>query len=128
MSDDGALSNSLMSGTTPRSAANNVLISCACATSTNAAFNTAYENLAGFPATNATYAAEAYDAANAIIKAMSQLTSISRGGIVAKLKSSGFSFKGITKTIKFQSNGNIAGSAIYVNQVVNGVIKQLGLE
>ncbi len=128
MSDDGALSNSLISGTTPRSAANNVLISCACATSTNAAFNVAYDNLAGFPATNATYAAEAYDAANVIIKAMSQLTTISRGGIVAKLKSSGFSFKGITKTIKFQHNGNISGSAIYVSKVVNGVIKQLGLE
>jgi branched-chain amino acid transport system substrate-binding protein len=128
MSDDGALSSSLVSGTTPHSAANNVLISCACASSTNAAFNTAYENLAGFPATNATYAAEAYDAANAIIKAMSQLTTITRGGIVAKLKARTFTSVGITKTIKFQSNGNISGSAIYVTQVVNGVLKQLGLE
>lgn len=128
MSDDGALSTSLISGTTPRSAANGVYISCACATSTNKAFNTAYDNLAGFPATNATYAAEAYDAANAIIKAMSQLTSISRGGILTKLKARTFSFVGITKTIKFQANGNISGSAIYVSQVVNGAIKQLGLE
>jgi hypothetical protein len=34
----------------------------------------------------------------------------------------------MTKVIKFQANGNIAGSAIYVNQVKNGVIVQLGLE
>ncbi len=38
------------------------------------------------------------------------------------------SYKGMTKTVKFQSDGNIAGSAIFVNQVQNGKIVQLGLE
>ena len=37
-------------------------------------------------------------------------------------------YKGLTKTIHFQAYGNIAGSAIYVNQVKNGKIVQLGLE
>jgi branched-chain amino acid transport system substrate-binding protein len=38
------------------------------------------------------------------------------------------SYKGMTKIVKFQTNGNIAGSAIFVNKVTNGTIKQLGLE
>ena len=38
------------------------------------------------------------------------------------------SYMGLTKTISFKANGNIAGTAIYVNQVQNGNLVQLGLE
>ena len=126
MSGDGALSPALIQGTTPASAANGVLLTCACASSTNSKFNKAYSALSHFSAANATYAPESYDAANAIINAMKSLKKVTRAGIVSALHK--LSYKGMTKTVKFQSNGNIAGSAIFVNQVKSGTIVQLGLE
>ncbi|HET9089986.1 MAG TPA: branched-chain amino acid ABC transporter substrate-binding protein [Acidimicrobiales bacterium] len=126
MSGDGSLSPALIQGTTPASAANGVLLTCACASSTNPKFNKAYQGLAHFSAANATYAPESYDATNAIINAMKHLKKITRAGIVAELHK--LTFKGMTKIVKFQKDGNIAGSAIFVNQVKNGKIVQLGLE
>lgn len=126
MSGDGALSPALIQGTTPASAANGVLLTCACASSSNTRFNSAYKALAHFSAANATYAPESYDAANAIINAMKSLKKVTRAGIVAALHK--LTYVGMTKRIKFQGNGNIAGSAIFVNQVKSGGIVQLGLE
>ena len=126
MSGDGSLSPTLITNTTPASAANGVLLTCACSSSTNAAFNKAYQALAHFSAANATYAPESYDATNAIINAMKHLKKVTRAGIVAELHK--LVWKGMTKVIRFQKNGNIAGSAIFVNQVKNGKIVQLGLE
>jgi len=126
MSGDGALSPALIQGTTPAAAANNVLLTCACASSTNKAFNSAYQGLSHFSASNATYAPESYDAANAIINAMKSLKKVTRAGIVSALHK--LSYKGMTKLIKFQTDGNISGSAIFVNKVESGTIVQLGLE
>jgi branched-chain amino acid transport system substrate-binding protein len=129
MSGDGSLSPALIQGTTPASAANNVLLTCACASSTNKKFNSAYQALSHFSAANATYAPESYDATNAIIHAMLNAWKhhkVTRSGVVASLHK--LSYKGMTKLIKFQSDGNIAGAAIYVNQVKSGSIVQLGLE
>lgn len=126
MSGDGSLSPALIQGTTPASAANGTLLTCACASSTNKKFNRAYQALAHFSAANATYAPESYDSANAIINAMKHLKKITRAGIVAELHK--LSFKGMTKLVKFQKSGNISGSAIFVNKVENGKIVQLGLE
>jgi branched-chain amino acid transport system substrate-binding protein len=131
MSGDGSLSPALIQGTTPAAAANNVLLTCACASSTNKKFNAAYQGLAHFSAANATYAPEAYDATNAIIQAMKNSLSkhvktVTRANVVKALHK--LVYKGMTKLIKFQSNGNIAGAAIYVNQVKSGKVVQLGLE
>jgi branched-chain amino acid transport system substrate-binding protein len=126
MSGDGALSPALIQGTTPASAANGVLLTCACATSTNTKFNKAYQTLSHFSAANATYAPESFDATNAIINAMKTLKRVTRAGIVSALHR--LAYKGMTKVVKFQKNGNIAGSAIFVNKVNNGSISQLGLE
>ena len=126
MSGDGSDSNALIAGTTPASAASGVLLSCACAVSQNSSFNKAFQNLANFSSSNATYAPESYDAANVIIAAMKKLKKITRSALVAELHK--ISYKGLTKLIKFQKNGNIAGSAIYVNQVKSGKVVQLGLE
>jgi len=126
MSGDGSLSPALIQGTTPASAANGVLLTCACASSTNSKFNAAYKQLSHFSAANATYAPESYDAANAIINAIKSLKHVTRAGIVTALHK--LSYKGMTKLVKFQSDGNIAGSAIFVNQVKSGAIVQLGLE
>src|SRR5664280_2760933 len=113
MSGDGSLSPALIQGTTPASAANNVSLTCACASSTNSKFNSAYKQLSHFSAANATYAPESYDATNAIINAMKTLKHVTRAGIVAALHK--LSYKGMTKLVKFQKDGNIAGSAIFVN-------------
>ncbi|HEV3187813.1 MAG TPA: branched-chain amino acid ABC transporter substrate-binding protein [Acidimicrobiales bacterium] len=126
MSGDGSDSSALITGTTPASAANGVLLSCACAVSQNSSFNKAFQNLANFSSSNATYAPESYDATNVIIAAMKKLKHITRSAVVAELHK--ISYKGITKTIKFQKDGNIAGAAIYVNQVTSGKVVQLGLE
>ncbi len=126
MSGDGSDSPALVQGTTPASAANGVLLSCACAVSTNKAFNRGFQALSNFSAATATYAPESYDATNTIIAAMKKLKKITRAGLVAELHK--IVYKGITKVIRFQPNGNIAGSAIYVNQVKNGKLVQLGLE
>ena len=126
MSGDGSDTTALIQGTTPASAANGVYLTCACAASTNHAFNRAYQRLAHFSAANATYGPEAYDATNVIINAIKHLKKVTRAGIVAELHK--LAFKGMTKVVRFQKDGNIAGSAIFVNQVVNGNIKQLGLE
>ncbi len=126
MSDDGSLSPALIQGTTPASAANGVYLTCACSSSTDQSFNRQYQALAHFSAANATYAPESYDATNVIIKAMTSLKKITRAAVVKALRT--IVMKGITKVIRFQKNGNIAGSAIYVNQVKNGKIVQLGLE
>jgi branched-chain amino acid transport system substrate-binding protein len=124
MSDDGSDSPALIQGTTPASAANNVLMSCACAASTNTKFNKAFQNLSNFA--ESTYSPEAYDATNVIIAAMKAVKKITRAAIVAELHK--ISYKGITKTLKFQKNGNISGSAIYVSEVKSGKVVQLGLE
>lgn len=130
MSGDGSLSPALIQGTTPASAANGVLLTCACASSTNKKFNQAYQALSHFSAANATYAPESFDAANAIIYTMKWLAShhkkINRANITSQLHK--ISYQGMTKTIKFQSDGNIAGSAIFVNKVTGNTITQLGLE
>jgi branched-chain amino acid transport system substrate-binding protein len=133
MSGDGSLSPALIQGTTPASAANNVLLTCACASSTNKKFNSAYQALSHFSAANATYAPESYDATNAIITAMKNAwpktghnKKVTRAAVVKALHK--LVYHGMTKLIKFQSDGNIAGAAIYVNQVKNGTIVQLGLE
>ena len=57
---------------------------------------------------------------------MKSLKKVTRAGIVSALHK--LSYKGMTKVVKFQTNGNIAGSAIFVNQVKSGTIVQLGLE
>ena len=37
-------------------------------------------------------------------------------------------WKGLAKTIRFQANGNVVGGTIFVNQVRNGKIVQIGPE
>jgi branched-chain amino acid transport system substrate-binding protein len=76
-----------------------------------------------------TYSPEAYDAANLIIDAMSKAEKnggISRTTILTALNQE--DFKGITTTIKFQSDGEVVPSNLIVNlfQQKNGAIVGLG--
>lgn len=134
MSGDGSDTDSLISGTNPPSAANGVYASCGCAvlgdTKADKAFAAGFTKLAKFPP--AIYSAESYDATNTIIDELKILASspkgtaaITRAAVVNGLHK--ISFVGLTKTVSFEPNGNIAGNYIYVNQVQNGKFVQLGL-
>lgn len=94
-------------------------------------FGTAFKAKAGFPVGE--YSPESFDATNAIINAMLTLykagkltggTSGIRKAIVTELHK--LSWVGITKTVKFKTNGNISGGTIFIYQVKSGKIVQLG--
>ena len=126
MSDDGSLDPHYVSeaGT---GVANGTLISCACADlskDTSAqTFIKDFKKVAGFAV--GTYSAESYDATNTIIDVMKGLSKVTRSSIVKGLKT--VSYSGITKTVHFQANGDIKGTAVYVYKVKRGAIVQLGL-
>lgn len=134
MSGDGSDSDALVTSTNPHSAANGVFASCACAvlgtTKQDTAFADGFRKLAHFPV--GIYSAESYDAANVIIFAMKEIAAhagvmaLTRQNLVTALHQ--ITYKGLTKTISFQPNGNISGDLIYVNQVQKGSFVQLGLE
>lgn len=89
----------------------------------SASFVTAYK--AAFNTDPGTYSAEAFDAANAIIAAMKTINgAITRSALVAAVRN--VDYQGITKEIKFGSNGELSSSAVYLYQVKNGAIAFLG--
>jgi branched-chain amino acid transport system substrate-binding protein len=131
-SDDGSLDPHYVSGAGTTVAAG-TLISCPCqtlaATGTAATFISQFKTLAGFAV--GTYSAESYDATNTIIQVLKTLAAsdgaskITRAEVVQGLK--GVTFAGLTKTIHFQSNGDIAGTAEYVYKVTSsGAINEIG--
>lgn len=128
MSDDGSLSTDYVSEAGTK-VADGTYISCACAALGNnpadQSFTTGFQKLAKFGV--GTYSAESYDATNTIIDVMKQLgpSKISRANIVKALH--GVTYKGLTKTIHFATNGNIAGTAVYIYQVRSGKIVEKGL-
>lgn len=132
-SDDGSLDPHYVSGA-GNSVAQGTLLSCACEDLSTvpaaASFDSAFQKLAGFKV--GTYSGEAYDATNAIIDvlkteaASAGASHITRGDVVSGLAS--VTYTGLTKTVHFLSNGNIAGTAVYVYKVSpDGTITQLGL-
>jgi branched-chain amino acid transport system substrate-binding protein len=131
-SDDGSLDPHYVSeaGT---SVAAGTLISCPCqdlsSSSTAASFASAFKTLAGFAI--GTYSGESYDATNVIIDVLKAAAAsdgaskITRQDVVNGLKT--VTYTGITKTVKFQANGDIAGTAEYVYKVESdGTISEVG--
>jgi branched-chain amino acid transport system substrate-binding protein len=109
--------------------ANGAYLTCACGDANSdpkaASFVTAFTALNGVPP--GTYSAEAYDATNALISVLQKLgKSPSLSAIVDAYKK--VDYPGLTKTIKFTSSGDIAGDAVYIYEVKDGKIVQLGLE
>jgi branched-chain amino acid transport system substrate-binding protein len=100
-------------------------LSCACADVTTeaaaASFTSAYQSAFGTPP--AIYSAEAYDATNFVLAA---IKSGATTGTAINNYLAANSWTGITKTVKFLPNGNISGGTIYVYQVKNGKIVQIG--
>lgn len=125
LSDDGSESATFISQAGP--AGDGALASCACAdiTKTPAAapFVTQFKAIAGFAA--GTYSGEAYDATNAMISAMKSLgTHVTRAGVVTALRN--IHYQGLTKTVEFQPNGNIGGTAVYIYKAEGPNFVQLG--
>ena len=129
-SGDGSNESALITDTSPASAANGVYVSQSAAGSVNyftGKLATAYQKLTKQKASAAEYAAQAYDAANAIIKSFEKVTSKKtikaiRSGVVAQLRK--VSFTGVTGKISFAANGNLKDDtgAVAVSKVTNGVI------
>ena len=126
ISDDGSLDPHYISQATA-AVANKTLLSCACADLTKGAaatFASQFKKLAGFA--EGTYSAEAFDATNTIIKVMKGIgANVTRSKIVSGLHT--VTYVGLTKTIHFEANGDISGSAVYLYQVKNGAIASVGL-
>jgi branched-chain amino acid transport system substrate-binding protein len=124
-SGDGANDDQLI--TQGGAASEGIYLTCPCNDANvdpNAAdFLTAYK--AKFNANPGTYSPEAYDATNAIIEAMKGIDGdITREKVVEAVKA--VDYKGITKQIKFESNGEVAGKVIFVYQVKDGKRAVLG--
>jgi branched-chain amino acid transport system substrate-binding protein len=122
---DGSLDAKLIEGA--GDAAEGAQVSCACNLLTNTddpdakAFADAYQ--AAYGSAPATYSAEGYDAANAFLKAV-EAGKTTGPDINEFLKT--VDFKGVSKQIKFQPNGEVAGSVIYMYEVKSGQIGLLG--
>lgn len=98
---------------------------CACAGTLEDAqaqtFNAAY--LAQFGSGPGPYAAEAYDATNAILSAI-QHGHLSPGAVNEFLAS--VDYAGITRTVRFQTDGNWSGDNVYVYRVQSGQLTEVG--
>nr|MDT0665917.1 branched-chain amino acid ABC transporter substrate-binding protein [Micromonospora sp. DSM 115978] len=107
--------------------AEGVYLSCACGdANTDPA---AVDFVASFQEVNegtnpGTYSGEAYDATNAVIEVMKGLGDITRESLAAEFGS--VEYQGITKLIKFEENGEVEGSSIFIYQVTDGEIGVLG--
>jgi branched-chain amino acid transport system substrate-binding protein len=100
-------------------------LSCACADATKIpaaqAFVSAYRAAYGTPPE--IYSGEAYDATNFVLAAIKS-GATTPAAIDSYLAAN--SWTGVTKTVKFQPNGNVTGGTIYVYQVKGGQIVQIG--
>lgn len=110
-------------------AGNGWYMTCGCADATTLpaakAFDAAYT--AKFHTAPSTYSPEAYDAVNLLIQAIKQAgANPTRASVEAKVAAA--DFKGLTATIKFQSNGDLdpAGQVVNLYRQENGQIKILG--
>ena len=124
MSGDGSEDDRFISdaGGAP---AEGAFLSCACADVTNepsaASFVSAYKQMFNTPP--AIYSAEAYDATNFVLAAI-------KAGFTTPSSINNYldsnSWQGVTKNVKFLSDGNISGGTIYVYKVESGKIVQIG--
>jgi branched-chain amino acid transport system substrate-binding protein len=126
VSDDGSESDTFISQA-GQSVASGAYASCACQDITvnpaAASFVSGFKKLAGYDP--GIYSGEAYDATNAVISVMKSLGShVTRAGVVSGLHK--VHYVGLTKTISFLSNGNIAGTSVYIYKVEGTHFVQLG--
>lgn len=125
VSGDGSKDPGFIKSAGSAATAEGAYLSCACedttASSAAQAFNSAYMKAYGTPPQ--TYSGEAYDAANFILAAI-------KSGATTKTAINNYlasnQWPGVTKTLKFLPNGNVSGGTVYMYQVKNGAIAQVG--
>jgi branched-chain amino acid transport system substrate-binding protein len=125
MSGDGTLDAQFITG--GGAAANGALLTCTCSSavgSTDPAvqkFATDYK--AKFKVDPATYSAEGFDATNIFLQAI-DAGKTSTSDINSFV--SAIDFKGVSKQIKFDQNGELAGNLLFVTEVKDGKLSFLG--
>jgi branched-chain amino acid transport system substrate-binding protein len=124
---DGSLDVGLINGAGPQ-AAEGAIVGCPCAvpgaSATQGSLKTFYDGYKSkFNINPAVYATEGYDAATAFIKAIQAGDATSDGinNFLATL-----SFDGVAKPVKFQPNGDVVSTDIFIHQVKNGQLELLG--
>ena len=128
VSDDGNKDGKYVSQA-GASIANGAYSSCACSDITKSTNPAAPTFVADYKALAhqdpSTYSGEGYDVANIFIQIMKGLGSkVTREDIVKALPS--VNYVGLTKPVKFTSDGSYDGSAVYMWQVKSGKFEQLG--
>jgi branched-chain amino acid transport system substrate-binding protein len=137
MSGDGSNASGLITSTTPSSAANGVYLSEGAAGKINfftGKLATEFQANTHFKASVAEYAAQAFDATNAIVASLNTtktpktVTTTLRKQIVAALHK--VNFKGVTGTIAFAGDGDLRNDTgtSAVSDVENGTITFLANE
>jgi branched-chain amino acid transport system substrate-binding protein len=125
MSGDGTLDAQFITG--GGAAANGALLTCTCSSavgSTDPAvqkFATDYK--AKFGVDPATYSAEGFDATNIFLQAIDagKTSTSDINDFVTNID-----FKGVSKQIKFQPNGELSGDLLFVTEVKDGKLAFLG--
>jgi len=125
MSGDGTLDAQFITG--GGAAANGALLTCTCSSavgSTDPAvqkFASAYK--AKFNVDPATYSAEGFDATNIFLQAIDagKTSTSDINDFVTKID-----FKGVSKPIKFDQNGELASDLLFVTEVKDGKLSFLG--
>jgi len=104
------------------------LITCPCRLATPdlegkaGAFATAYQEVVGRPP--GTYSSEGYDAINILIAGI-EAGNDTRATLLDYVENLG-SYDGVSKTIEFEANGNVKASDVFVYEVKDGKITELG--
>lgn len=125
VSGDGTLDAQFITG--GGAAADGALLSCTCSSAVGATdpavqkFATDYKTK--FNADPATYSAEGFDAANAFMQAIDagKTSSEDLNSFITSID-----FKGVSKQIKFQPNGNLSGDLLFITEVKDGKLAFLG--
>jgi branched-chain amino acid transport system substrate-binding protein len=105
----------------------NVYATCACliATADPAAADFVGAYKAAFKADPGTYSTEGYDSTNVILNAISH-GNTTASAINTYINSSSFSYKGLSKTIAFDSKGEVPPGVVDIYQGKNGQLVLLG--
>jgi branched-chain amino acid transport system substrate-binding protein len=125
LSGDGSLDAKIIEG--GGAAAEGALLTCTCSSAVGstdpAVVKFAADYKAKFNSDPATYSAEGFDAANAFLMAID-------AGKTAPADINTFitaiDFKGVSKQIKFEPNGELAGKLLFVTEVKSGKLAFLG--
>ena len=125
VSGDGSLDPAFVEGA--GAAADGAYLSCTCALINDAStgdqetfFNDYTE---AFKVDPGTYSPEGFDAATIFIDGI-KAGKTDRAGLLEYV--SGVDFEGVSKQIKFEENGNIAGGTVLVYKIVDGKITAIG--